>query len=63
MEFTGTVERLMNLLAVSAEKTGHSAFARQALERLIANQVERVKVKVKVMTHLLDAMDYFNDKE
>lgn len=60
MEFTGTVERLMNLQAVYAEKKNHSAFAREALERLIDAQVDRVKIRI--MTHCFDALDYFNGK-
>ena len=60
MEFKGTVERLMGLLAARSEYE-HLYSVRKALNRLIDAQVDRVKVNV--MTHILDGMDFFNGKE
>ena len=60
MEFKGTVERLMGLLSVQNDLFYRNAGILQieALDRLIAKQVDRVKVNV--MTHILDGMDFFN---
>ena len=61
MEFTGTVERLMNLLEVKAELDARgNAFGLQAVNRLIETQVD--KVKINVMTYAFDGLDYFNSK-
>ena len=60
MEFKGTVERLMSLQALRNENEDIYT-CRKALDRLIDAQVDRVKVNV--MTHILDGMDFFNGKE
>jgi len=59
MEYVNTVERLMDLL-VKRDATLHLYTVRTALDRLIEAQVDRVKVNV--MTHILEGMDYFNGK-
>jgi hypothetical protein len=48
----------MNLIDIRKEAhiTQHPA-----IDRLTAKQVDRVKVNV--MTHCFDALDFFNDKE
>ena len=62
MEFTGTVERLMNLLEVKAELDARgNAFGLQAVNRLIDTQV--AYVKVNALTYMLDGLDFFNSNE
>jgi hypothetical protein len=60
MEFTSTVIRLMSLIEVRKEHEDLSEVAHK-IDRLLAKQIDRVKVNV--MTHTFDALDYFNTNE
>lgn len=63
MNFKGTVERLMNLIEVQDELFNKVGTITQltALDRLIAAQIDRVKINV--MTYALDSLDFFNARE
>jgi len=64
MEFKNTMARLMGLLEAKADSKDlywhGTQDSRDALDRLIRAQVDRVKVNV--MTYILDGMDFFNGK-
>jgi hypothetical protein len=60
MNYEGTVLRLEGLLDARREQQ-HLYTVRNALDRLIEAQVDRVKVNV--MTYCFEAFDYFNGKE